>query len=76
MVPGAGIEPARPRWPADFKSAASTNSATRAPMIAKENGGWDPNRKGVHGFAVRYAFAPIQPLDVRFGSQMRLNSGT
>lgn len=30
LVPEAGIEPARPQWPADFKSAASTNSATRA----------------------------------------------
>ena len=28
-VPGAGIEPARPK-PQDFKSCASTNSATRA----------------------------------------------
>lgn len=32
MVPGAGLEPARPR-PADFKSAASTNSATRARYV-------------------------------------------
>ena len=30
VVPGAGIEPARPQWPADFKSAASTNFAIRA----------------------------------------------
>lgn len=29
LVPGAGLEPARPR-PGDFKSPASTNSATRA----------------------------------------------
>jgi hypothetical protein len=35
MVPEAGIEPARPQWPADFKSAASTNSATRAAMEAR-----------------------------------------
>ena len=34
MVPGAGVEPARPRWPADFKSAASTSSATRARVRA------------------------------------------
>lgn len=26
----AGLEPARPRWPQDFKSGVSTNSTTRA----------------------------------------------
>ena len=30
MVPGAGIEPAQPLGPRDFKSLASTNSATQA----------------------------------------------
>jgi hypothetical protein len=30
LVPGAGIEPARPQWTQDFKSCASTNSATWA----------------------------------------------
>ncbi len=30
FVPGAGIEPARSQWPLDFKSSASTNSATWA----------------------------------------------
>ena len=30
MVPGAGIEPARCITPRDFKSLASTNSATQA----------------------------------------------
>ena len=29
-VPGAGLEPARPQWPLDFKSNVSTNSTTRA----------------------------------------------
>ena len=29
-VPGAGIEPAQPLGPRDFKSLASTNSATQA----------------------------------------------
>ena len=29
-VPGAGLEPARPHWPMDFKSIVSTNSTTRA----------------------------------------------
>ena len=29
-VPGAGIEPARPQWPQDFKSCVSTNSTIRA----------------------------------------------
>ena len=30
MVPGAGIEPAQPQGPRDFKSLASTSSATQA----------------------------------------------
>ncbi len=30
LVPGAGIEPARPQWPQDFKSCVSTSSTTRA----------------------------------------------
>jgi hypothetical protein len=30
LVPGAGIEPAQPRGPRDFKSLASTSSATQA----------------------------------------------
>ena len=29
-VPGAGLEPARPQWPLDFKSNVSTSSTTRA----------------------------------------------
>ena len=32
MVPGAGIEPARPQRPQDFKSCVSTNSTIRAQM--------------------------------------------
>ena len=30
LVPEAGLEPARPQWPQDFKSCVSTNSTTRA----------------------------------------------
>ncbi len=30
MVPGAGIEPARPQWPRDFKSLVSTSFTIRA----------------------------------------------
>jgi hypothetical protein len=30
LVPGAGLEPARPQWPQDFKSWVSTNSTIRA----------------------------------------------
>lgn len=30
LVPGAGVEPARNKVARDFKSLASTNSATRA----------------------------------------------
>ena len=33
MVPGAGIEPAQPLGPRDFKSLASTNSATQALIL-------------------------------------------
>ena len=33
MVPGAGLEPARPYRARDFKSLASTNSATRADKL-------------------------------------------
>jgi hypothetical protein len=34
LVPGAGIEPARPQWPGDFKSPVSTNFTTRARQFA------------------------------------------
>ena len=37
LVPGAGIEPARPQWPQDFKSCVSTNSTTRAHYYEKES---------------------------------------
>ena len=30
LVPEAGLEPARPQWPLDFKSNVSTNSTTQA----------------------------------------------
>ena len=40
MVPGAGIEPARPKGPEDFKSSASTCSATRAWKITRSSEGW------------------------------------
>ncbi len=30
LVPGAGLEPARPQWTQDFKSWVSTNSTIRA----------------------------------------------
>ena len=30
LVPGAGLEPAQPQWPQDFKSCVSTNSTIRA----------------------------------------------
>ena len=33
LVPGAGIEPAQPLGPRDFKSLASTNSATQALVL-------------------------------------------
>ena len=38
MVPKAGIEPARYYLPQDFKSCASTYSATQANIIIGENG--------------------------------------
>ena len=52
VVPGAGVEPARDILPRDFKSLASTYSATRARRCASL-GGWGRNRTGVHGFAGR-----------------------
>ena len=36
MVPGAGLEPARPQWPGDFKSPVSTNFTTRAKTEGEE----------------------------------------
>ena len=39
LVPGAGIEPARPIQARDFKSLASTNSATQA-QISGESQVW------------------------------------
>ena len=38
MVPGAGVEPARPYRARDFKSLASTNSATRADKLEARTG--------------------------------------
>ena len=34
FVPEAGIEPARPKWAQDFKSGASTYSATQALILS------------------------------------------
>lgn len=34
-VPEAGLEPARPQWPRDFKSLVSTSSTTRADVQKK-----------------------------------------
>ena len=36
LVPGAGIEPAQPQGPRDFKSLASTSSATQALEYKRE----------------------------------------
>ena len=36
LVPGAGIEPAQPQGPRDFKSLASTSSATQASFMMRE----------------------------------------
>lgn len=35
FVPEAGLEPAQPQWPKDFKSFVSTYSTTRAIGIQK-----------------------------------------
>ena len=37
LVPGAGIEPAQPLGPRDFKSLASTYSATRANQFLRSD---------------------------------------
>ena len=39
VVPGAGLEPARPKRPRDFKSLVSTNSTTRARVGQKRGAG-------------------------------------
>ena len=36
FVPEAGIEPARPKWAQDFKSGASTYSATQALILLQK----------------------------------------
>ena len=36
LVPEAGIEPARPKWAQDFKSGASTYSATQALILLQK----------------------------------------
>ena len=36
FVPRAGLEPAQPKWSLDFKSSASTNSATWASLKKEE----------------------------------------
>ena len=35
FVPGAGLEPAQPQWPKDFKSFVSTDSTIRASLSLK-----------------------------------------
>ena len=39
MVLEAGIEPARPQWPQDFKSCVSTDSTTRASSVERAKNG-------------------------------------
>ncbi len=45
FVLGAGLEPARPQWPLDFKSNVSTNSTIRADPPQQYCGGWTINKK-------------------------------
>ena len=53
-MPGAGLEPARPRRPGDFESPASTNSTTRAtvPIYSYPVApvGIGANRRCIHKF--------------------------
>ena len=46
LVPGAGIEPARPQWPLDFKSSVSTSSTTRANSFKKGIGKYLERKTG------------------------------
>jgi hypothetical protein len=55
LVPGAGIEPARCITPRDFKSLASTNSATQASQCF-----WMQNMRNEHIRRVRQLIAGIQ----------------
>lgn len=52
MVPGKGYDPSRPQWPTDFKSVASTYSATRAyfkDLILAVPTGFEPATSAVTG---------------------------
>ena len=45
VVPGAGLEPARPQWPGDFKSPVSTNFTTRAGEKRRGRAGYHANQQ-------------------------------
>ncbi len=66
MVPGAGLEPARPQWPGDFKSPVSTDFTTRAgdqgECLSEEIGGATRSRTGLDGFAIRSITALLSRL--------------
>jgi hypothetical protein len=44
LVPGAGIEPARPQQAQDFKSCVSTSSTIRATLLQKQKKGGNPSQ--------------------------------
>jgi hypothetical protein len=54
MVPGEGIEPSQPQGPRDFKSLASTSSATQARLIIGEGYMLSGNRCQEIHFPARY----------------------
>ena len=51
MVPGAGLEPAREKFPQDFKSCVSTNSTIQA-GIRKALAGFEPAIKLLQSHAL------------------------
>ncbi len=48
FVPEAGLEPARPQWPLDFKSNVSTNSTTQA-FVSKKKSRPEYHGSGIPG---------------------------
>ena len=59
LVPGTGIEPARPQWPRDFKSLVSTSSTIRA---VKEN---PPLVRGIFDLERKTGLEPATPTLAR-----------
>ncbi len=60
MVPRAGLEPARVVHPRDFKSLASTNSATPATIYVEAAPGFEPGVADLQSTALPLGYAATQ----------------